>query len=107
MDLLLETLELEAGSCHSLQLDLEKAQIGILICSLLKMLLSIGISFVHQRGWSTSGHLQQRRRSTLVLKTLRMLYWEGSYSHGVLGLCPILVELRVLRIGCHFEFFKC
>jgi hypothetical protein len=74
MYLLLETLELETGSCDSLQLDLEEAQIGILICSLLKVLLGIGVGFVDQWGWGTSWHLQQWGRPTLVLKPLRIIY---------------------------------
>ena len=74
VDLLLEPLKLQAGSRDSLQLDLEEAQIGILIRSLLEMLLGIGISFVHQGGRGTSGRLQQGGRPTLVLKTLRRNY---------------------------------
>jgi hypothetical protein len=41
MDLLLEALELEAGSSDSLKWYLEEAQVGILIYSLLKVLLGI------------------------------------------------------------------
>jgi len=41
MNLFLKALELETGSCDSLQLDLEEAQVGILIRSLLKVLLGI------------------------------------------------------------------
>jgi hypothetical protein len=74
LDLLLEPLKLQAGSRDSLQLDLEEAQIGILIRSLLEMLLGIGVRFVHQGGRNTSRNLQQGRRPTLVLKTLIIHY---------------------------------
>ena len=77
MNLFLKALELETGSCDSLQLDLEEAQVSILICSLFKVLLGIGVGFVHQWGRGTSGHLQQWGRPTLVLKPLRILYWKS------------------------------
>ena len=74
LNLLLEPLKLQAGSRDSLQLDLEEAQIDILIRSLLEMLLGIGVRFVHQGGRNTSRNLQQGRRPTLVLKTLIIHY---------------------------------
>ena len=74
MNLLLEALELQAGRRDSLQLDLEEAQICVLIRSLLEMLLGIGIGFVHQGRRGTSGRLQQGGRPTLVIITLRIHY---------------------------------